>query len=67
MEYPEDFYLDYRAAIEDLDIDTVEAIRFIERVEIFNSLRNLIQEKQSEDDSIAEYVLGWAYERLADG
>lgn len=35
-----------------------------ERIVIFASLRNLIDEKRRENDANAENILGWAYERL---
>jgi hypothetical protein len=44
----------------------VVMIRRAERVRIFSKLRNLIYEKQYENDDIAANVLGWAYEKLAD-
>jgi hypothetical protein len=44
----------------------VEIIKMSERVKIFSKLRNLIYEKQYENDHIAADTLGWAYEKLAD-
>jgi len=44
----------------------VEMIRMSERVRIFSKLRNLIYEKQYDNDQVAENILGWAYEKLAD-
>lgn len=37
-----------------------------QRIIFFAKLRHLIAEKDLENDEIATYVLGWAYERLAD-
>jgi hypothetical protein len=37
-----------------------------ERIKFFIKLRELIEEKQYENDDVAASVLGWAYERLAD-
>jgi transcription termination factor NusB len=37
-----------------------------ERIKFFIKLRELIEEKQHENDDVAASVLGWAYERLAD-
>lgn len=50
----------------DIDPMTIEIIKLSERVKIFNNLRNLIHEKEFENDDLAANVLGWAYERLAD-
>jgi hypothetical protein len=36
-----------------------------ERIAIFQKLRDLIQEKELENDEIASRVLGWAYEKIA--
>ena len=36
-----------------------------ERFEIFKRLRELISQKEQENDLIAAAVLGWAYEELA--
>jgi hypothetical protein len=36
-----------------------------ERFEIFERLRELISQKEQENDLIAAAVLGWAYEELA--
>jgi hypothetical protein len=49
-----------------LDTQTIEIIKMSERVKMFTKLRNLIYEKQYENDDIAADVLGWAYERLVD-
>lgn len=37
-----------------------------EKIRMFERLRDLIAQKQSENDDIAADVLGWAYERLAE-
>jgi hypothetical protein len=37
-----------------------------ERFEFFERLRELISEKEQENDLVAASVLGWAYERLAE-
>jgi hypothetical protein len=60
--------IDFNISSSTLDIDpmTIEIIRMSERVKIFSKLRNLIYEKQYENDSDAADLLGWAYEKLAD-
>jgi hypothetical protein len=35
-----------------------------ERFEIFERLRELISQKEQENDTVAAAVLGWAYEEL---
>ena len=50
----------------DLDPMIVEMIKLSERVKIFSKLRNLIYEKEYDNDDVASSVLGWAYEKLAE-
>ena len=58
--------MDISKNIHGIDPMTVELIRMSERIKIFSKLRNLIYEKQYENDYVAEEVLGWAYEKLSD-
>jgi hypothetical protein len=58
--------MDISKNIDGIDPMTVELIRMSERIKIFSKLRNLIYEKQYENDQTAADVLGWAYEKLAD-
>jgi hypothetical protein len=66
MDNPNEIDYDISKYTADLDTQTIEVIRMSERVKLFSKLRNLIYEKQYENDHIAADVLGWAYERLAD-
>jgi hypothetical protein len=66
MENPNEINMDISKNIDGIDPMTVELIRMSERVKIFSKLRNLIYEKQYENDLTAADILGWAYERLAD-
>jgi hypothetical protein len=66
MENPNEINMDISKNIDGIDPMTVELIRMSERVRLFSKLRNLIYEKQYENDLTAADILGWAYERLAD-
>jgi hypothetical protein len=66
MDNPNEIDMDISKSIDGIDPMTVELIRMSERIRIFSKLRNLIYEKQYENDQVAEDVLGWAYERLSD-
>jgi len=66
MDNPNEINMDISKNIDGIDPMTVELIRMSERIKIFSKLRNLIYEKQYENDYVAEEVLGWAYERLSD-
>lgn len=66
MDNPNEIDYDISKYTADLDTQTIEVIRMSERVKLFSKLRNLIYEKQYENDHVAADVLGWAYERLAD-
>lgn len=66
MDNPNEVDYDISKYTADLDTNTVNIIRMSERVKIFSKLRNLIYEKQYENDQIAEDILGWAYEKLAE-
>lgn len=52
------------------DNESLEALvalsQIVAKVKFFAKLRELIAEKDLENDETASYVLGWAYERLAD-
>jgi hypothetical protein len=66
MDNPNEINMDISKNIDGIDPMTVELIRMSERIKIFSKLRNLIYEKQYENDQVAEDILGWAYEKLAD-
>jgi hypothetical protein len=66
MDNPNEIDMDISKNIDGIDPMTVELIRMSERIKLFSKLRNLIYEKQYENDHVAEEVLGWAYERLSD-
>jgi hypothetical protein len=66
MDNPNEIDMDISKNIDGIDPMTVELIRMSERIKIFSKLRNLIYEKQYENDQTAADVLGWAYEKLAD-
>ena len=66
MDNPNEIDMDISKSIDGIDPMTIELIRMSERIKIFSKLRNLIYEKQYENDQVAEDVLGWAYEKLSD-
>jgi hypothetical protein len=66
MNNPNEIDYDISKYTVDIDPVVVEMIRMSERVKIFSKLRNLIYEKQYEQDHATADVLGWAYERLGD-
>jgi hypothetical protein len=66
MDNPNEIDYDISKYTADLDTQTIEVIRMSERVKLFSKLRNLIYEKQYENDHTAADVLGWAYEKLSD-
>jgi hypothetical protein len=66
MNNPNEIDYDISKYTVDTDPVVVEMIRMSERVKIFSKLRNLIYEKQYEQDHSAADTLGWAYERLGD-
>jgi hypothetical protein len=66
MDNPNEIDYDISKYTAELDTQTIEIIRMSERVKLFSKLRNLIYEKQYENDQTAADILGWAYERLAD-
>lgn len=66
MDNPNEIDYDISKYTADLDTRTIEIIRMSERVKLFSKLRNLIYEKQYEQDDLAADVLGWAYEKLSD-
>jgi hypothetical protein len=66
MNNPNEIDYDISKAIANIDPMIVEMIRMSERIKLFSKLRNLIYEKQYENDHIAADTLGWAYEKLAD-
>jgi hypothetical protein len=51
---------------EDLNAELYTLGATAERIEFFSKLRDLIAEKDSQNDDVASNVLGWAYERLAE-
>jgi len=66
MNNPNEIDMDISKSINGIDPMTVELIRMSERIKIFSKLRNLIYEKEYDNDEVAAHVLGWAYEKLAD-
>lgn len=66
MDNPNEIDYDISEYTTNVDPIIIEVIRMSERVRIFSKLRNLIYEKQFNDDQIAEDILGWAYEKLAE-
>jgi hypothetical protein len=66
MDNPNEIDYDISKYTDGLDTMTIEVIRMSERVKLFSKLRNLIYEKQYENDQIAQDILGWAYEKLAE-
>ena len=66
MGNPNEIDYDISKYTADLDTNTVNVIKMSERVKIFSKLRNLIYEKQYENDHVAQDILGWAYEKLAE-
>jgi hypothetical protein len=66
MDNPDEIDYDISRYTAEIDPMIVEIIKMSERVKIFSKLRNLIYEKQYENDHIAADTLGWAYEKLAD-
>lgn len=66
MDSPDEINYDISQYLEGIDQITIDMIRLKERIRIFSKLRNLIYQKQRENDQVAQDVLGWAYEKLAD-
>lgn len=66
MEYLDEIHEEFTKISNDLDPTTIETIRSYERVMFFERLRELIREKDIQNDEIASAILGWAYEKLAD-
>jgi hypothetical protein len=66
MNNPNEIDYDISKYTVDIDPVVVEMVRMSERVKIFSKLRNLVHEKQYEQDHSAADTLGWAYERLED-
>lgn len=50
--------------IEDIHAELYSLGSAEERIEIFEKLRELISQKEQENDLVAAAVLGWAYEEL---
>lgn len=66
MDYFEEIQADLNKHTDGIDPMTIEIIKLSERVKIFSKFRQLIHEKESQNDDVAANVLGWAYEKLAD-
>jgi hypothetical protein len=66
MNNPNEIDYDISKYTAEIDPTAIEIVRMSERVKIFSKLRNLIYEKQYEQDQVAADILGWAYERLGD-
>lgn len=66
MDNPNEIDFDISKATAEVDPMLVEMIKLSERIKIFSKLRNLIYEKEYDNDEVAAHVLGWAYEKLSD-
>ena len=66
MDNPDEIDYDISRYTAEIDPMVVEIIKMSERVKIFSKLRNLIYEKQYENDDTSADILGWAYEKLVD-
>jgi hypothetical protein len=66
MDNPNEIDYDISKNTAGIDPMVIEMIKLSERVRIYSKLRNLIYEKEYENDEVAAHVLGWAYEKLAD-
>lgn len=66
MDYSEEIDLEVSQRTVNLDPITIELIKLSERIKIFAKLRNLINQKDYENDEVASAILGWAYERMAE-
>ena len=66
MDNPNEIDYDISKATAEIDPMLIEMIKMSERVKVFSKFRNLIYEKQYENDNNAADILGWAYEKLAD-
>lgn len=66
MSYFDNSHEDIDRVINQVPPHIAEIIRLDERAKVFSKFRNLIYEKQAINDEVAENVLGWAYERLAE-
>ena len=53
------------AETEDNVVELLALTEMAERIKFFSSLRELISEKEQDNDDIAASVLGWAYEKLS--
>ncbi len=68
MSYYKELELDLAALRKSTDLNIDDLMRMSalqERVRIFEHLRTLIQEKDSNNDIIAAEVLSWAWEKLS--
>lgn len=61
-----DYLNEIHEELKNIDPSIIDQVRLLERVYLFSKLRNLIQEKDSQNDQIAADILGWAYERLSE-
>jgi hypothetical protein len=66
MDNPNEIDYDISKNTAGIDPMVIEMIKLSERVRIYSKLRNLIYEKEYENDEVAAQVLDWAYEKLAD-
>ena len=65
MEYPEEISKNFKDLLFKIDPIIIDIISSKARLDFFEELRNLINQKQIENDYVAENVLGWAYEQLS--
>lgn len=66
MDYLKEIEMEVSKLSNNIDKNLIDTIRLSERVKIFEKLRNLILEKDYQNDEIAAAILGWAYERLSE-
>lgn len=66
MNYYDEIMLEIKNLTTEIDQSTIELIKLSERIKIFEKLRNLIHEKDYENDATAAAILGWAYERISE-
>jgi hypothetical protein len=60
-----DMLKEYLYITKDMPQETLDAAYMTERIRFFAKLRDLIQEKDYDNDQVASAILGWAYEKLA--
>lgn len=66
MDHPDEIDFDISKHTANIDPMVIQMIKMQERIKIFTKLRNLIHEKEYEQDRVAADVLGWAYDKMGD-